>query len=340
MKRFYIFVFLLFVLSLGVFAQVSFSGDAYVGVEVEKPALWDNTVRMNHREEGAPKFNLAAVAARENYGVKLDLTCQTTNPFTINGIYGWAYFWENQIRLTMGKISDGIWVSRLDPDNEIAFDEITGFRAEYKTPLEGLNVGTVFVVNDLNFDKFLKKTRLGASYIQYLFNGLIAYDMGKNASFLAAFNFTGIDDLTDAGVELLATNLATWDSDVPGYIGMMQIKEKVGYRIMRPLNVSLLLGQTIYKHPDDPDDPDSNFGMFFKPMVSYRILSDLTASISVEFSTENKFKQTDFTLTPCVEYSLKGPALVYVQYEFNLVDITDTKQDNHKFGFGIDIKAF
>ena len=340
MKKTVIFALLLYILAASAFAQLSFSGEAYAGFQVEKPFDQDNIVSALHRKEGAPKFEFVATAFRENYGIKFDTTFQTTIPFTLNGIYGWVDFLDSTIHLSMGKISDAKWVSSLDADHEIFFDKVTGFRVEYKTPLEGLNVGAAFRAEDINFENMAKRIILGASYVHYLLNAVVAYDMGRNANFLFGFNFTGIDDLTSAGVQLLASNLATWDSESPGYGGEILMNEKVGYRIMRPLTVSLLAEQKIHKNPLDPSDPDSDLDLLFQLTGSYRILPVLTGSLSIGFGSPNKFNQTNFILKPCVEYSLKGPALFYVEYELNVNDISDKKQDNHRFGFGIDVKAF
>ena len=341
MKRAVIIVLLFFILVESIFAQLSFGGEAYAGFQLEKLYDQEENVSATHREEGAPKFEFVATAVRENYGIKLDMTFQTTNPININGIYGWANFLDNSIRLSVGQISDAVWVSILDPDlPELKFDDVTGFRVEYKTPLQGLSVGAAFPAKDFRFEKFAKKIIFGGSYVHELFNTVAAYDMGSNAQMLFGFNFTGIDDLTSAGIQLRAGNFATWDSSQVGYSGEFFINEKVGYRIMRPLIVSLLAGQKIYKHPTNLDDPDSNFALTFTPSVFYRIMPNLTASLSLELDTPNKFKQVDFAIKPCFEYSLKGPALLYVEYEFRLVDISDKKQDNHRFGFGFDVVAF
>ena len=338
MKRTIIVILLLSILAGSVFAQLSFSGEAYAGFQLEKTYDNDEIVSATHRKEAAPKFEFIATAFRENYGIKFDTTFQTTNPFTINGIYGWVDFLNNTIHLSMGKISDAKWVSSLDSDHEIFFDKITGFRLEYRTPLQGLNVGAAFPADDFSFEKFAKKIIFGASYVQALFNTVIAYDMGNNGRLLFGFNFTGIDDLTSAGIQFKANDFATWDNPLRG--GEIYINEKVGYRIMRPLIVSLLAEQKIYKNPVTLGDPDSDVDLLFMLTGSYRILPVLTGSLTFGLGSPNKFNQTNFILKPCIEYSLKGPALFYVEYELNVNDIADKKQDNHRFGFGIDVMAF
>ena len=333
MKRAIFASLLLFVLAGSAFAQLTFSGEAFAGFQLEKNHDQDEVISATHRDEGAPKFNFVATAARENYGVKLDVNFQaTSDPIALNGIYGWVDFLGGDFRVALGKISDAKWVTNLDTDStEIFWDKITGFRLEYKTPLEGLSVGAAFRADgtdDFNLEYFGKTIIFGASYVQPLFNSVIAYDMGHNSQLLFGFNFTGIDDLTDAGIEIVAKELATHNLDIKDW--ELTFKEKVGYKVMRPLNVSLLLQQTFY------DDTDK-LSLFFTPAASYRIMPGLTASLGVTLGTEDAFDTTDLTIRPCLEYTLKGPALIYLQYELELKEM---KNDNHKFGFGIDIKAF
>jgi hypothetical protein len=66
-------------------------------------------------------------------------------------------------------------------------------------------------------------------------------------------------------------------------------------------------------------------------------MSNLTASVKVGFNTEDSFETMDMSVKPCLEYALKGPALLYVEYE---MEVEEFKKDNHKFRFGIDVKAF
>ena len=340
MKRAIFVLLLLGVLAVGAFAQISFSGEAYAGVMLESPFSETNskqTVELTHRDEGAPKFNFVAAAARENYGIKLDLTFQTTNPISLNGIYGWVNFLDKSLNLTMGQISDGLWVSSLDSDHEETFDEISGFRVDYNVPLlKGLNVGAAFSAEGLtddefNLDKFAKQIMFGASYVHYLFNTVLAYDLGGNTRMLFGFNFTGIDDLTSAGVQMKVSNIATWENRLVG--GEIQLFEKLGYRIMRPLNVSLLLGQTFYGKK-----PDKDTFLLFNLAVSYRLLPNLTAYLSGEISSPDYFETNTYKIKPSLEYTLGGPALLYVEYE---LELGKYKMDSfHRFGFGMDIKAF
>jgi hypothetical protein len=334
MKRTVIVLFLSAVMAGSAFAQLTLSGDAYVGFSVKKPYDEADVYGIEHRKEGQPKFNFAAMARRENYGIKLDTKFQynpasSSDFFTLNGIYGWTYFLDNSIRVSLGKISDAVWATSLDSNNENVwnFDEVTGLRAEYKTPLEGLSVGAAFNAGDQNYntENLFRRTIFGASYIHEMFNTVAAYDLGNDDRVLLGFNFTGIEELTTAGIQLKATSLTHWKEQ-----GILSVHEKAAYRVMRPLTVSLYLKQQFSGDSED-------IGLNFIPGCSYKINPLLTASLDVDIGTVDSFKTTDLTLKPCLEYTLKGPALFYVQYELKLAEF---KKNSHSFGVGMDIKAF
>ena len=328
-------VLILFSLFAGTaFAQLSFSGDVYSGIQYKRDFNDNDAVSAQHRKEGLPLFNLIGTVGKENYGAKLDTSFQVTNDgansLSLHGIYGWVNFWDNQIRLTMGKISDGVWVSSLDADHEFVFDEITGVRVEYKTPIQGLRIGAALPTQDYDLEATAKRAIFGASYVNAMFNAVIAYDSGNNDNVLFGFNFTGIDNLTSAGIQVKANNLATWDNALVG--GIVQVNEKIGYRVMKPLNVYLLAGQTIYA------DKDQDIALTIEPGASYRLMPNLTAFLDLGISTPNYFETITYKINPSLEYTLKGPALFYVEYELELAKY---KGDSfHTFGFGIDVKAF
>ena len=341
MKR-AVFVFLLLgILAAGAFAQLTFGGKAYAGIQLEKPFSDTNkkeTVSFTHREEGAPKLDFFAIAASEYYGVKLDITYQAVkeNPVGLNGLYGWAYSMNKALKLDMGLISDGKWVSSLDADHEETFDEVSGFRVNYSVPsVAGLNFGAAFSAEGLtdeefDLDKFFKQIVFGASYANTMVNTTFAYDLGSNARMLWGLNFTGIDDLTSAGIQMKVSNMATWKNRV--YSGEMQLLEKLGYRVVRPFIVSMLFGQTFY------GNPDKDTFLLFKPAISYRLQPKLTSYFSYEVSSPDKFKTNTHKIKPGIEYSLGSMGLLYVEYELELAKY---EMDSfHRFGFGLDIKAF
>jgi hypothetical protein len=326
MKRIVVVLVLLGVLTTGLFAQLTLGGEFYTGVTLDVPSGADESIGVNHREKGNTLFELTATVNKDNFGAKLDTSFvkQPTDFFRLNGIFGWAYFLDRKIRLTLGDISDAVWVTTLE--NEYHLDDVAGFRLEYKTPLPGLSVGAAFDAGDYTMEKFFKQIVFGASYVHALFNTVAVYDMGSNATTIFGFNFTGIDRLTTAGIELKASNLALWEK-----MGSLIIDEEAGYQVTREFTAVLHLGQSFYGNSDS--DP----GMLFRPGVRYRIFSPLTAFLDLEFNSEDVFKTTNMIVHPWVEYSLGNLGLLYLEYKLSLPDM---KAPSHTIGIGMEIKAF
>jgi len=344
MKKAMIASLLLAVLAANMSAQLTFSGDVYIGIQFDIPYgthTWETaSINAEHPKEGSPRLNLVGTAMRENFGARFDATFQhTTSPadrFSLNGVYGWATFLDNSLRFTMGQISSAVWVSSLDRDHEFYFDAVRGFRIEYNTPIQGLSVGTAFRTNEHSFETFFKQMIFGASFIHPQFNTVIAYDLGGNANLLFGFNYTGIPDL-EAGIQIMANHLASWDSAVVG--GILQFNQRVGYRlrpfgVAHPLDISLVAGQTFFGAEGRDID------LVFTPSVSYRILPNLTGIFSTEFFfTPADFETTRvITLNPRLEYMLRGPAFLYFGYELRLARYK--VDSHHRISFGIEIRAF
>ena len=286
-----------------------------------------------------PLFNLIATINRPSHGARLDANFRhgEEEDVTVEGIYGWVNFLDNSLRLTMGRISSPVWIANLDPDNVFYFDKITGFRLEYETPLPGLSVGVALRTEGNDMEQLFKRTIFGANYVHPLFNIVFAYNMGSNAHLLFGFNFTsipGIPDLT-AGIQARVMHLASWDD--PVFTGVLDLQQRVTYRVMRPLTVSLHMGQVIYAEPRgdwDRRDPE----LFFTPGVSYIISPGLTASLTAEFRSTDLFDRSRYiTLNPSIEYMLGG-AVFYAEYELRLARY---KHDSfHRISFGVTISVF
>jgi len=334
MKRIVIFALMFAILAGAAFAQLTLGGEAYVGVHLEKdPDAEEATIGLHNRDVEGVRFNFTAIAERENYGIKLDSIFRTDDMY-VKGLYGWVKFLDSSLRLSVGKISDPLWVLSLDNSlHEVSYDNVTGFRVDYKTPLPGLSVGIAFRTGNFIDDAFTLEDFgggivFGASYVNPLFNVVAAYDLIGDDQALLGFNFTGIDDLT-AGIRMDIHNLASFTSDDnPGWINLY---EKVGYRVMRPLEVYLLLGQFF------SGVKDSDVGLQFTPGVSYRFTPRLTGLFSLTVYTPDAFDTTDLELKPTIEYTLGGPALLYVEYKLRFENMEKVR---HNFGFGLDIKAF
>ena len=350
MKKAIIASLLISVLAGGVFAQVTFSGEVHAGIQLQRNHNEYETIGTYHREYGPPKFDFTATVMRENFGARLDTSFQMTNDpnnhFALNGIYGWVNFPgfldDDSFRLTMGQISSPAWVTRLHADlPDHYLDKIRGFRIEYTTPIQGLSVGAAFRTTDTdgnNYDleTFAKNIIFGANFVHPLFTTVFAWDLGGNAQTIFGFNFTGIPDLT-AGFQLRGSRLASWDDPAHGYPGVLQIHYKVGYRVMRPLNVYLIFGQRFHGQ--------SGVGPYWEitPGVEYRFLPNLTGFFSItldNFQGHPLFGGTpnnNLTLNPAFELTLAGPAVFYVEYTLRMENM---ERNFHTFGIGITIRAF
>jgi len=325
------------------FAQLTFSGSAYAGVRLQAQD-GDTTVTTDHRTEGSPRFNFVATATRENYGVRLDTTFQhdggIDGSIVVNGIYGWVDFrnllgfagQEDSLRLTVGEIASSPWVLNTwhHSHAEVEFGDVRGFRVEYATPLQGLSVGFAFRADGRDLRTSGERMVFGATYLHPMFSAVVSYDITANGQLLFGFNFTGMPDLT-AGFQLRAERLASWNGYHDQHHGALRLRQMVGYRLMRQLNVSLVMTQDLSRVPD------SDVALEFIPGVEFRILPNLAASLSLILASPDHFTTTNLTLNPLLEYTLRGPAVLYVEYELHLPNMANPR---HTFGFGITIRAF
>jgi hypothetical protein len=332
-----LFLFILFVVaSGGVFAQLVWNGEFYTGLEFYAPHNSNEVIRQNHTDHHKPKgftqFNLTGTYTAGGFGIKLDTLFQDVNvdPISLVGAYGWANFLDNQVRLSMGKISDGVWVTSLE--NEYVLDELRGFRIELKPRfLSGLNLGAAFHTGETTSTTYDSKEFgygmvLGGSYITPLFNAVVAYDRSGNGTVIGGFNYTGVYDLTDAGIEIKYGEFADWETR--GYI---TIDEKIGYRVMRPLTVSMRAAQTIY------GDSKKDASLLFNPEIAYKLNAVLTLGLEAELQSPDYFKTANLDVIPYLDYALPGAAYLYLQYRLHL---TEMKNPDHSIGLGLTVKSF
>jgi len=330
---------MLSILTTGAFAQVAFSGSVYAGVRFENPVGDGETINTHHREEGTPSFNFNATVMRENYGARLDTTFRmvdddSADSFSLNGIYGWVdfpgFFDNDSLRLTMGEISSTPWaLPRFHLSHRLTeFGNIRGFRVEYATPIEGLSAGFALRGEGEHLYRTFERAIVGATYLHPMFNAVFAYDWSANGQAMFGFNFTGSPDLT-ASFQLEAGQLASWDDDI--FFGTLEMRQMIGYRVMRPLNVFLIASQSFENRSG------ADVGLQFIPGIEYRILPDLTGFFNIIIESPDHFSTTNLTLETMIEHTLRGPAVLYVEYAVRFDDMDSV---THTFGFGITIRAF
>ena len=337
---------LLLIFAGSAFAQFTFTGNMFAGVMIDSSfrKADQGSVNLSHWEEGAPKFEFAATGTKDTYGAKFH-TKITPDAMSIHGVYAWTTFMDSALRFSAGRISDPLWLSSLGTRidgvkkiGEVKFDDLTGLRVDYKvSQIQGLNVGAAFKIDDYEVEKTIRKIILGASYVQPMFNMVAAYDNGNNGRLLFCINMTPLDELS-AGIQMTAYNLKTWDSI---YTGKLILKEKVEYKVTRPLTVAALFGQEFSGVEDS--DPVLDFALG----ASYRnIIPNLTPSLEVGMGSGDKFDTMEVFIQPGARFSLKGAAQLYMEYQMGLKmgsDLTGNEKradSYHKFGVGIDIKAF
>ena len=340
MKKVTIAFLLACVLTGGAFAQVTFSGSVYAGIQFQSADDTDESITTTYREGHPPRFDFMVTAMRENYGARLDTRFQMTDDpdghFSLRGIYGWVDFPgfsdDDAFRLTVGQITSTPWVlSRFHSmHSEIKFGDVRGFRLEYTTPIQGLSIGAAVRAAGDGLQRTAEQMIFGVTYIHPLFNTIFAYDLAGNVRTLFGFNFTGISDLT-AGIQLHAERLASWDDPAVGYPGVLQIRYKLGYRVLRPFNVFLIFGQRIHG--------TSGAGAEWEitPGIEYRFLPNLTGSLSVTLDNYRGNPDNNLTVRAGIEHTLRGPAIFYVEYELRLDNMENPA---HSFGFGITLRAF
>ncbi|MCL2374847.1 MAG: hypothetical protein FWC65_06360 [Treponema sp.] len=336
------------------FAQVTFSGEANMGIQLTNPPDADETITTTHREYGSPRFDLSATVIRDNYGARLVTRFQNREgmePLEVRGIYGWVDWdglagQDDSLRLSMGQFASGLWVIQLDSDiEEFDIDRITGFRLTYDTPIQGLSVGAAFRSTGQDAEAFGEQMIFGGTLITPLFSALFVYDLGWNVRTLfginfPGFGFIGLPDLS-FGFKIRADRLATWDSST-ALGGQMRMYQRIGYRISWPVSVSLIAGQRIYARNNTAGD---DMWMMFGPGITYRhrSLPNLTASLRAMIDSADHFSTQNLIIRPAIEKSLAGPAIFYVQYQLNLDDFGSSNpmdRATHTISFGLDIRAF
>jgi len=100
---------------------------------------------------------------------------------------------------------------------------------------------------------------------------------------------------------------------------------------MRPLNVYLIFGQRHFARSGVGPE------WVVTPGVSYRFLPNLTGDFRVSLDNYDGNPNNNLTIVTALEYTLRGPAILYMEYEVNLADMD---RATHTFGFGITIRTF
>ena len=180
--------------------EFSVSGELKTGFYWEQKQVGDEepeeTGRVHNNDDAGNqgRFRLNTQLDKENVGAKARFELTQWSPNNNSGsniphwIYAFAYgyFWDNQIKVSGGKLGDSPWGAG-GPERWEEFDTVIGIRTEFIPKIApGLNVG--FVLNDFNngfrpgadkatIGELLKETVLGASYTHEYFSLRFAFRM-------------------------------------------------------------------------------------------------------------------------------------------------------------------
>jgi hypothetical protein len=333
MKKIISVVLLFYALAGAAFAELALNGEAYFGIQFEKQeSSEDEQLTTTHRKEGMPMVGLDVVYTDDNFGLKTATVLRAKDdPFTLKGVYGWASFFDYSLDVLIGKINDPKWVVCVDPDTERYYDDILGLRVEYTVPfLEGLSVGFAVPFDKSDLENTGKRIIYGFDYIHPFFTAVGAYQLAYNTRFIFGFDFTGVPDLT-AGFQIQGLKLALWERE--SFLAELEFYEKIGYNIIQPLTISLLLGQTMYA------DKKMDVSLSFAPTISYHITPNMLCSLSVAVSSTDMFETIKNVVKPVFEYKIGSYTVLYVQYECDIRNEYDIRTA-HRLGIGIDIKSF
>jgi len=339
MKKILAFSVLLALCINNAFSQITFGGYFYSGIELDIPYGSDETWKVNHRDGkyGGTEFGLFGTVSRDRFGAKVDTAFQplTDDPFKVNGAYAWVNFLNKQLVMSVGKINDASWVTTLE--NNYKFDDVTGLRLEYTTPIDGLRVGVAFDAGEYDTETFFKNLIFGGTYLHSLFNAVIAYDFGSNTQMLFGFNYTGLDAIgvSTLGIEMQVIEIALFEK-----FGVVSLDEKIAYDVNRNLTARLHLAQKFQGNSSRKHE------LAFTPGVTYRIIRNrLTAffdmGISFPDNPRDYFDIFNMKIHPWIEYNLGNAGLLYFEFITNINDIRRPKpKADFTLGFGIDIRVF
>jgi hypothetical protein len=235
MKKFIAFSIVFTLLAAAVFAEngLTVAGDVKTGLNISKKGDDDPTAQVKNSDDaGTPgRFRFNIVYTKDNLQIKwrvqmngdqqaLEEGAGAKFLTTLDNVFAYAYgvgdFFDNQFRLSLGKIDgDKPWETGGD---EIwgSVETLSGARFEYKpNAVKGLNVGLIVpaVYNDVNgvfkIEDYFSELRFGARYENDALDARIGFQLDGEG-----------DDAADdqAGAKLVyRLNIKALSSIIPGF---------------------------------------------------------------------------------------------------------------------------
>jgi hypothetical protein len=355
-------VLLILAIAGGLFAQgLEWSGAVKTGMKFladDEHNGKDITVDMYSDDAEVPiRLQLGGTYTQENYGAKFGARFDPAALTAFGGgvsaklwgytynAYVWAEFVNDIVKVSAGRIDDGVWGTGGPEDYTIKGD---GLRVEV-APITGLNLGLMLraPVMSLTIKDFLSETAFGAKYeggeLFWIAGGLILDSQADGLQ--DAFDSNGITSPTvDApntdsdhglvfqagagvkpgilGLEVKVEAKANNASKFSDY-GYFVLDEDVSIKPLDKLTVGLKAYQTFFGSDwgeGIANGEDLKPLLKFTPYVGYALLDNVKLDLEATIGLWKDVYDLDFTLKPKVTYTLGEKAKIVAFYKFNSLD--------------------
>jgi hypothetical protein len=171
----------------GLFAQITFTGDVKSGLTITQtdadPDDKDPKVKLYHDDSGQRFYINGAVDFNDDFGIAFGFYGKPDSDVSVAYDYASLYgeFLNDMLKLTAGATTGTVWGTegRLDA----GFDSLKGVKLEVK-PIEGLDIGFQLRAEpegDMTAEQWLKETVIGAKYeMAGLFRAVVALGLDSD----------------------------------------------------------------------------------------------------------------------------------------------------------------
>jgi hypothetical protein len=293
----------------GLFAQITFTGDVKSGLNITQSsdkynADNDPKVKLWNDDAGQRFYLTGKLDFDDDYGFEFGLKGAHSDKDTKIAEYDYARlygeFLNDMLKLTVGSGTGAAWNAggRLDPN----FDDSKGIKLEVK-PIEGLNVGFQLrteLEGDMTVEQWFKETAIGAKYeMPNLFKAVVAFKLDSDYDGDTSPYNTDADIINDGGNQMKAllgvnvTAVPNLEAIVDGYIyglgdlekyGVAAIGEKLGYQITPALKAGAGFTEKLDLKKRDDNDDRSTFRFEAEPYVNYKLSDLITLDLNIPFA--------------------------------------------------------
>jgi hypothetical protein len=287
----------------GLFAQITFTGDVKSGLRITQtdkdPDDKDAKVRLWHDDSGQRFYLEGKVTFDDNFGVAFGFIGKPDSATSVTYDYARLYgeFLDDMVKITAGSSTGTVWGTegRLDT----GFDSLKGVKLELK-PVAGLDIGFQLRAepnepSTMTVKQFFQETVFGAKYDSDLFRAVVA--LGLDSDYSGGNDYDAADDegkqtralfgLQIKAVPNLSTNLhGTFLGlgDLDKY-GVATIAQNIGYKVTPEFEVGSGFTEKLNLRSDENKNPDaSTFRLEAEPYVTYKVSDLVTLSLNVPFA--------------------------------------------------------